>query len=142
MNKVDRSKAGIAPKSLILIPFRFALEMTNRGWILRNVIIWKKDNCMPSSAKDRFTVDFEFLFFFSQNPKYHFKQQLEPVKLASVQRLNHAVSDQHKRLNSCYKQGLDKPRPKRNTKIPRKTIAIGASITTVAIVLSLILTFS
>jgi len=54
-------------KSLCLIPFRFAIEMVNRGWILRNTIIWHKPNCLPSSVKDRFTVDFEYLFFFSKS---------------------------------------------------------------------------
>jgi len=33
---------GIPPKSLCLIPERFALGMVERGWILRNVIIWYK----------------------------------------------------------------------------------------------------
>jgi site-specific DNA-methyltransferase (adenine-specific) len=32
---------------------------------------------MPSSVKDRFTVDFEYLFFFSKNKKYYFEQQFE-----------------------------------------------------------------
>ena len=36
-----------------------------------------KSNCMPSSAKDRFTVDFEKVFFFVKNKKYWFKQQFE-----------------------------------------------------------------
>jgi len=54
-------------KSLCLIPERFAIEMVNRGWILRNVIVWHKPNPMPSSAKDRFTVDFEYVFFFVKN---------------------------------------------------------------------------
>ncbi len=65
-------------KCLCLIPFRFAMEMVNRGWILRNTIIWHKPNSMPSSATDRFTVDFEYLFFFSKNSKYYFEQQFEP----------------------------------------------------------------
>lgn len=64
-------------KSLVMIPFRFAIEMVNHGWILRNTIIWHKPNCMPSSAKDRFTVDFEYLFFFSKKRKYYFEQQFE-----------------------------------------------------------------
>lgn len=64
-------------KSLAMIPFRFALEMSNRGWILRNTIIWHKPNGMPSSASDRFTVDFEYLFFFSKNKRYYFEQQFE-----------------------------------------------------------------
>lgn len=70
----------IPNKCLIGIPFRFALEMINRGWILRNTIIWHKRNCMPSSAKDRFTVDFEYLFFFSKKKKYYFEQQFEPYQ--------------------------------------------------------------
>lgn len=67
----------IQSKSLIGIPFRFALEMMNRGWILRNTLIWHKPNCMPSSARDRFTVDFEYLFFFVKSKKYYFEQQRE-----------------------------------------------------------------
>lgn len=67
----------LQPKSLVMIPFRFALEMVNRGWILRNTIIWHKPNCMPSSVRDRFTVDFEYLFFFSKNKKYFFNQQFD-----------------------------------------------------------------
>ena len=56
-------------KSLLDIPYRFSIEMTNRGWIKRNTIIWHKPNCMPASADDRFTVDFEYLFFFTKNNK-------------------------------------------------------------------------
>lgn len=64
-------------KSLCLIPFRFAIEMSNRGWILRNTIIWHKPNCMPSSANDRFTVDFDYVFFFVKSKSYWFEQQFE-----------------------------------------------------------------
>ena len=64
-------------KCLVGIPFRFAVEMINRGWILRNTVIWFKPNCMPSSVKDRFTVDFEYLFFFVKNKKYYFEQQFD-----------------------------------------------------------------
>jgi len=65
-------KQSVQPKSLCLIPQRFAIEMTNRGWILRNTIIWHKPNCMPSSAKDRFTVDFEYVYFFTKSNKTQF----------------------------------------------------------------------
>ena len=74
----DSSK--LPQKSLSLIPFRFALAMVNKGWILRNVIVWHKPNSLPSSAKDRFTVDFEYLFFFSKSKKYYFEKQLEPFQ--------------------------------------------------------------
>jgi len=76
-SKIVIKKTGVADKSLCLIPQRFAIEMVNRGWILRNVIIWKKPNCMPSSAKDRFTVDFEYVYFFVKSKKYWFEQQFD-----------------------------------------------------------------
>jgi site-specific DNA-methyltransferase (cytosine-N4-specific) len=40
-------------------------------------LIWHKPACMPSSAKDRWTVDFEPIYFFTKGPKYKFNQQLE-----------------------------------------------------------------
>lgn len=64
-------------KCLCMIPQRFAIEMINRGWRLRNTIIWHKPNCMPQSHKDRFTVDFEYLYFFTKSGKYWFEQQFE-----------------------------------------------------------------
>ena len=66
-------------KSLSMIPERFAIRMIDHGWILRNKIIWHKPNCMPSSAKDRFTVDWEYVFFFVKNQKYFFETQYEPL---------------------------------------------------------------
>jgi len=65
-------------KCLCCIPDRFKIEMINRGWICRNDIIWHKPNCMPSSVKDRFTVDYEHLFFFTKSEKYWFETQYEP----------------------------------------------------------------
>ena len=77
----EKSRVQSVPdKSLVGVPFHFALEMINRGWILRNTLIWHKNNVMPSSVKDRFTVDFEYIFFFSKNKKYYFQQQLESIK--------------------------------------------------------------
>lgn len=66
------------PKSLCQIPSRFAIEMANRGWILRNELIWWKPNITPASIKDRFTVDFEKIFLFSKSQSYYFEQQFEP----------------------------------------------------------------
>lgn len=67
-------------KSLIGIPERFVIAMTDLGgWIRRNTIIWHKPNSMPSSAKDRFTVDFEYFYFFTKSQKYYFDTQYEPL---------------------------------------------------------------
>lgn len=75
---VSSKGSGIPNKSLCLIPYRFGIEMVNKGWILRNQVIWHKSNSMPSSVKDRFTVDYEPIFFFVKNKKYYFEQQFEP----------------------------------------------------------------
>lgn len=66
-------------KSLCMIPERFAISMIDHGWILRNKIIWYKPNGMPSSAKDRFTVDWEYVYFFTKSQKYFFETQYEPL---------------------------------------------------------------
>ena len=76
--KIPGKKTILKDKCLCMIPQRFAIEMINRGWILRNVIIWHKPSCMPASVKDRFTVDFEYMYFFVKNKKYYFEQQFEP----------------------------------------------------------------
>jgi site-specific DNA-methyltransferase (adenine-specific) len=74
----NRIVEGIKQKSLIGIPDRFKIMMIDNGFICRNEIIWKKNNQMPSSAKDKFTVDFEKLYFFTKNRRYYFEQQFEP----------------------------------------------------------------
>lgn len=83
-NTYKKAKQDIQEKSLLQIPARFAIEMSNRGWILRNEIIWHKETCMPSSSKDRFTVDFEKVYFFVKSPQYYFEQQLEPLADSSM----------------------------------------------------------
>jgi len=91
INKANaiRGRGLLKSKNLTLTPFRFAIEMQNRGWIIRNVIIWHKPNCMPTSVKDRFTTDFEYLFFLVKNKKYYFNQQREPHKTESIKRTNY-----------------------------------------------------
>lgn len=74
-----KEKSELPVKCLSMIPERFAIEMIDRGWTLRNQIIWHKPNQMPQSTIDRFTVDFEKIFFFVKQPMgYYFEQQLEP----------------------------------------------------------------
>jgi site-specific DNA-methyltransferase (adenine-specific) len=61
MHQLKRDSIKGFEKSLCLIPFRFAIAMQEHGWIIRNVLIWHKPNAMPSSVKDRFTVDNQIL---------------------------------------------------------------------------------
>ncbi len=74
-NTPKKRMQKLPAKCLLQIPSRFSIEMTDRGWILRNIIIWHKPNCMPESAKDRFTVDFNPVFFFVKRKQYCFEQQ-------------------------------------------------------------------
>ena len=68
---------GGKAKCLALIPERFAIAMTDRGWTLRNTVVWHKPNAIPSSVKDRFTIDYEFLLFFVKAKQYYFTPQVE-----------------------------------------------------------------
>ena len=70
---------GYKEKSLALIPQRFAIEMSERGWIVRNEIIWHKPNAMPQPVKDRFVNDYESVFLFSKQKKYKFNTQKENI---------------------------------------------------------------
>lgn len=68
---------GVPKKSLLLMPERLAIGMIDRGWILRNNIIWHKPNQMPSPCTDRFVKDYENILFFSKSKKYFFEKQTE-----------------------------------------------------------------
>ena len=54
------------------MPWRVALAMIDDGWTLRSDIIWHKPNAMPSSVKNRPTVDHEYVFFFTKSKEYHY----------------------------------------------------------------------
>jgi DNA modification methylase len=64
-------------KCLQLIPQQFAVAMTTNQWVCRNEIIWHKPNAMPTSTKDRFTVDYEPFYFFTKSGRYYFDTQYE-----------------------------------------------------------------
>jgi len=104
----SKKSSNIQAKSLCGIPDRFKLEMINRGWILRNTIIWHKPNCMPSSVKDRFTVDFEYVFFFVKSKKYWFETQYEPhsTKEGPLRNKNKESSNKGYPDGDRFSQGL------------------------------------
>jgi DNA modification methylase len=71
---VGRGKraTGLPPKSLVGIPWRVAFALQDRGWILRQEIIWSKANPMPESVQDRPTRSHETLFLFAKRPRYFY----------------------------------------------------------------------
>lgn len=91
-NVVKERDESIRPKSLLAIPDRFKIAMIDRGWICRNEIIWHKRNAMPSSAKDRFTIDYEKIFFFTKSERYFFETQYEPYSEITMKEFGKAVT--------------------------------------------------
>lgn len=54
------------------LPWRLAIALKERGWLLRSDIIWYKPNAMPSSVQNRPTTDHEYIFLFAKNSKYYY----------------------------------------------------------------------
>ena len=112
INKANELRGKIKKfnKSLCLIPQRFSIAMMEYGWKVRNEIIWYKPSCLPSSVPDRFTVDFEKLFFFVKQDKYYFKQQLEPVSenYANDKRPNGVLRQKLYENSKYVKEGMVK----------------------------------
>jgi DNA modification methylase len=73
---------GLKSKDMIGIPWMLAFALRERGWYLRQEIIWHKPNPMPESVRDRCTKSHESLFLLTKQPRYYFnhKEMLEPAK--------------------------------------------------------------
>lgn len=72
-NTFIKNKCKSLPdKCLCMIPQRFAWGMVERGWILRNEIIWHKSNHMPESITDRLTKSHEVVYHFVKKGKYYY----------------------------------------------------------------------
>ncbi len=71
MDIAGRSLAGGArTKSLLGLPWRVALALIDRGWILRAEVIWDKPNGLPESVQDRVRRSHEQWFHFVLEPQY------------------------------------------------------------------------
>jgi DNA modification methylase len=117
-------KRKVPHKSLLLIPHRFAIGCLERGWLVRNDIIWAKPNGMPESTKDRFTKKHEYIFLLTKNKKYYFDLDSirEEYKQSSLDRANRGISENNKWINGADGQqpyNLSQPRLHR-TKINSK----------------------
>jgi DNA modification methylase len=72
---------GLKDKDLVGIPWLLAFALRDAGWWLRCPIIWHKPNGMPSSQKDRPTLNYEFVFLLSKRASYYYDHDAitEPV---------------------------------------------------------------
>ncbi|MFJ1657209.1 DNA-methyltransferase [Streptomyces anthocyanicus] len=67
-----RGTTALPTKNLIGIPWRVAFALQDGGWILRNEVIWYKQNAMPESVTDRLSSRHEHLFLFTKQQRYWF----------------------------------------------------------------------
>ena len=78
LRSVDKSGGmgiGLRQKTQIGIPWRVALEMIGRGWILRSPIIWYGKKSLLEAVIDRPRRSYEHVFMFVKERKYYFHRQ-------------------------------------------------------------------
>ena len=97
-------------KRLLQVPSRFEIAMCDRGWHLRNEIIWSKPNPQPISSKDRFWGNHEKFFWFVKDvKKYYFNRDaiLVPQAEISIRRMFSKNNiDKRKDFNASDKEGF------------------------------------
>ena len=114
-------------KCQLLIPHRFAIGCIDRGWIVRNDIIWAKRNGMPESVTDRFSKKHEYIFLMVKSKKYYFDLDgiRDKNKQASIERSLRGNSETNKYVegdhlpNGVHANTMSQPRPNR-TKIAKE----------------------
>ena len=87
--QVQRGVEGVRDKSLIGIPWRYAIKCVDElGLILRSEVIWAKPNGMPESVTDRVRRSHEQWFHFTKEARYFcdIDNIREPHATASLKR--------------------------------------------------------
>ena len=77
LRAVDRGGGlglGLKSKSLIGIPWRVAIRMTEQGWVLRSSIIWHRKHTFSEVVKDRPRRSYEYIFMFVKTRRYYFNR--------------------------------------------------------------------
>lgn len=75
LRAVDASGLGVRQKTALGMPWRVALELVARGWILRAPIIWRRERAMPeANVLDRPWRTYEFVFMFAKSRHYRFSR--------------------------------------------------------------------
>ena len=71
-DRARKLNASVGPKSLLGLPWRYALGCIDRlGLILRAEVIWDKPNGLPESVTDRVCRSHEQVFHFTRQPRYY-----------------------------------------------------------------------
>lgn len=123
LRAVDKSGGvgiGIQRKSIIGVPWRVAIEMANRNWVLRSTIIWHRKGSLPEAVIDRPRRSYEYVFMFAKDRKYYFNREaLEDVvveedvwTIAARPKLTNGIDTApfpDELVERCLKLGCPKP---------------------------------
>jgi DNA modification methylase len=119
--KPGPTHAEIPTKNLCLIPERIAIAAQDDGWIVRDIIIWHKPNCIPESVNDRCTRSYEVILMLTKQRKYYFNNKAikEPAISKGCGKLYPPVGNvKHQALGKANLSGnqpkIYKTRNKRN----------------------------
>lgn len=62
-------------KSLLAVPWRVAISMSAREWVLRSAIIWHREHSLPEAVKDRPRRSYDYVFMFAKSRYYYFNRE-------------------------------------------------------------------
>ena len=112
----DRSKS-VPRKSMMLVPERTVLAMSERGWIIRRTVIWHKPAPMTESMKDRPTRSYEYVYMCVKEPIYYYDWEAvaTPLKDVSAQRYQRAWNPNPEKSYD-HPKAMDPGRIQRNTR--------------------------
>ena len=96
--------------NLLNIPHKVCIGLQDKGWILRNTIIWSKTNPKPSSSKSNLTPSYEYIFHLVKSNQYKYHQIL--TKLKDSTKPSH--SPRHRNLNGHTRVNPYIPREGKN----------------------------
>ena len=77
LRAVDKSGGlgiDLKMKSVIGIPWRVAIEMSRRKWVLRSAIIWHRKHALTEAVRDRPRRSYENIFMFAKQRSYFFNR--------------------------------------------------------------------
>ena len=100
-------------KQLLMLPARFAIAMQERGWILRNDVIWAKTQVGPRPERDRLRLSHEHFFHFVRRqkggrPRYWY--DLAAAEAGGTDVVIHAISRENHGHPATFPKSLVRPR--------------------------------
>lgn len=71
--------------AVVTLPFDLVSKLKDIGWLLQDIIIWKKDKTVPWSSSGFIQRKFEYILFFSKGNKY--KSNKDKVRVYDTNQL-------------------------------------------------------